>query len=148
MSLNEIIFNRNKGGLGTPLLTKDHISGLIYYNDVLPAGFSTTDRIKRILSLEQAEDLGIIEGSADHSKEWYHIREYFEKNPKGDIFVGIFAVPAAPATNAFPEIETIQVFADGEIRQLGVYLPQTDLTAALVNSIQAQVTSLKGLHML
>ncbi len=64
MALNNVVFNRNRSGLGSPLLDKDHISGLVIYNDTLPTGFTTSENIKKIFSLEQAEDLGIDENIA------------------------------------------------------------------------------------
>lgn len=53
-------FNKGQGGLGAALPGTDHISGLLFYTGVtLPAGFSSNDRIKKIYSVEDAEDLGI-----------------------------------------------------------------------------------------
>lgn len=149
MSLNDIEFNRNKSGLGAPLLDKDHISGLIYYNDTLPTGFTTNDRIKKIFSLEQAEDLGIKSDVAVHAVEHYHISEFFEKNPKGELWVGYFDEPGATPT--FEEIETVQVFSGGEIRQMGVFYVETasDVTNIPVRltAMQAQADQLKADHM-
>lgn len=48
----------------------------------------------------------------------YHISEYFRLQPQGNLYVGIFAVPS-PYT--FTEITTMQNFANGTIRQIGVY---------------------------
>lgn len=54
-------FNRTTSGVGRPLPGKDHYSGLGFYiaDANLPAGFSTTNRVQKILSLQQAESLGI-----------------------------------------------------------------------------------------
>jgi len=48
----------------------------------------------------------------------YHIKEYFRIQPQGNLYVGIFAVPS-PYT--FTEITTMQNYAAGKIRQIGVY---------------------------
>lgn len=55
-------FNRSTTGIGRPLPGKDHYSALGFYiaDANLPAGFSTTNRVKKILSLSQAEALGIL----------------------------------------------------------------------------------------
>lgn len=227
MSLNNVKFNRNSGGLGRPLPGKDHISGLIFYHDSLPSGFGANDRIKQVLSLQQAEDLGITDDQSDETKAtggqvtidtagstddvWtvdingttlgtyteqagdattdiatgladainaktdehgysatantsdvdltapdglgdsingsglnatsdgsgtatvtqftggedaffdvihYHVSEYFRLNPKGNLYIGIFSVPG---TYDFTEIQTVQDFAEGAIRQMGVF---------------------------
>ena len=49
---------------------------------------------------------------------YYHISEFFRIQPKGVLFVGFFAIPA---TYTFTEITTIQAFANGTIRQVGIF---------------------------
>ncbi|MDQ2718238.1 MAG: DUF2586 family protein [Bacteroidota bacterium] len=48
----------------------------------------------------------------------YHITEYFRLQPQGNLYVGIFPIPT-PYT--FTEITTMQNFAKGSIRQIGVF---------------------------
>lgn len=58
-------------------------------------------------------------GVASKYAVWhYHISEYFRLQPQGNIYVGIFAVPS-PYT--FTEITTVQAFAGGKIRQIGIF---------------------------
>jgi len=144
MALNSIVFNRNKSGLGGPLLNNDHISGLVFYRSSVPTGFATTN-IQKVFSLEQAEDLGI-EKEGSYSSLWYHISEFFEKQTKGELYIGIFDEPGA--TPDFAEIETMQTFANGEIRQIGIWLDDTltDSSTMLirVTAIQSQVDILKS----
>lgn len=66
--LPNITFNYGKGGLGRPLTGEDFISGLMFVNSSLPSGFSSTDRIKKVFSLAEAEDLGILNNYADETK--------------------------------------------------------------------------------
>lgn len=66
--LPNITFNYGKGGLGRPLTGEDYISGLMFVNSSLPSGFSSTDRIKKVFSLAEAEDLGILNNYADETK--------------------------------------------------------------------------------
>lgn len=47
----------------------------------------------------------------------YHVKEYFRIQPKGSLYLGFFAVPG---TYDFTEITTMQNFANGAIRQIGV----------------------------
>ena len=81
MALNDIKFIKGQGGLGRPLAGEDHISGYVqYYTDGnLPSGFSPTDRIKQVFSLQEAEQLGFAAGSATTGISHYHISEYFRR---------------------------------------------------------------------
>ena len=67
MALNDVIFVKGQGGLGRPLTGEDHYSGILFYtqNSNLPSGFSTTDRIKTITSVEDAENNGILNDYSD-----------------------------------------------------------------------------------
>jgi hypothetical protein len=60
----------------------------------------------------------------------YHISEFFRGNPAGQLFVGIFAVPSS---YTFSEITTMQNFAVGKLRQIGIFknavYSNADLTA-------------------
>jgi len=145
MSLNEVIFNRNKSGLGAPLLDKDHISGIVFYNDTLPSGFASNDRIKKVFSLEQAEDLGIKDDVTAQAVEHYHVSEFFQKNPKGELWIGYFDNPTGSIT--FDEIQTVQEFANGEIRQIGVFYIDEQFDALQLQAIQSTVNTLKTNHM-
>jgi len=66
MALPNIKFIR-KQGLGRVDQSNDAISGLVFYNDTLPSGFASDDRIKKIFSLEQAETLGIVDTYTDET---------------------------------------------------------------------------------
>lgn len=60
MALPNIQFIQSTSGLGRPLTGTDYISGYIhYYTGTLPSGFTASDRIKKIFSIDDAEDLGI-----------------------------------------------------------------------------------------
>lgn len=57
-------------------------------------------------------------GTSTDVRPWaYHIAEHFRLG-NGKLFIGVFPVPA---TFNFNEIKTVQDFANGEIRQCGVY---------------------------
>lgn len=62
---SDVIFNKGQGGLGRPLAGTDYISGMLFYSAALPSGFSSSDRIKIVYSVEDAEALGILDTSAD-----------------------------------------------------------------------------------
>tara|TARA_R110000796_G_scaffold63139_4_gene145523 strand:- start:6407 stop:7594 length:1188 start_codon:yes stop_codon:yes gene_type:complete len=148
MATPKISFVRGAGGLGRPLPNNDHISALLFFNDTLPTGFNTTDRTKAVFSLEQAEQMGIIEGSANHAVEHYQIKSFFEQNPAGKLWISIQVLTAM--TTTFDEISEIQSIANGEIRQIGV-VDLTDTTLVRIGTdnvhdlIQTQINALKAI---
>lgn len=264
MALNDVTFIKGQGGLGRPLPGKDHISGLVFYTSSLPSGFSSTDRIKRIFSVTDAEDLGITDTYFDETKAtgtylvtnagatgdtlelkvqeyptsdnstgvislgvysrassdttaslvatgiaavinagtathgytatvstatvtitartglgvflnsgtpitativgtiagtitqfsggaysklavWhYHISEYFRLQPKGDLFLAFYTVPT---TYDFTDVQTVQQFANGEVRQFAVFCDGTTYTSAKVQAAQTVAAALESAHM-
>lgn len=65
MPLNNITFVLGQGGLGRPAPGQDYISGMIFYTANLPAGLSSTNRTKLLLSTADAEALGISDNYSD-----------------------------------------------------------------------------------
>lgn len=65
----------------------------------------------------------------------YHISEYFRLQPQGVLYVGLFDVPG---TYTFTEVDDLLDFADGEIKQAGVYVKSDTLDAALVTALDAR----------
>lgn len=66
MGLNDITFIRSQGIGGVDPINS-HISALLFYNDTLPSGFTTSERIKSVFSVSQAEALGIVNDFADET---------------------------------------------------------------------------------
>lgn len=60
MSNPSIKFIRQDGGLGAVAQGEDHISGMLFFNDNLPAGFTSDKRIQQVFNLAEAEALGIV----------------------------------------------------------------------------------------
>lgn len=136
MAQPNITFNKSTGGLGQALPGKDHYSAFLFYSDTLPSGFATDDRIKQVFSVEEAENLGIVTGGA-FDQYHYHISEFFRIQPKGVLWIGFYAVPVG--TYDFTELETMRLFAEGQIRQFGVYVDGLDFAAQEVTALQAEV---------
>lgn len=143
MSLPGITFNVNKSGLGRPLAGEDHISGIVFYAASLPSGFGT-DREKQVFSLDEAQTLGIAEGSATFGVLWYHIREYFRIQPDGNLFVGIYPIPSG--SYDFAEVSTLQNFALGKIRQVAVFTTIAGVSTSNVSALNTVCTNLKNDH--
>jgi hypothetical protein len=140
MPLSTVTINVGSGGLGRRPLNNDRISGIAFYNNTLPSGFSTSLREIKVFSLAEAVALGIAKGSAAHGVEWYHISEFFRANPDGELWIGYYAVPGG--AYAFTEVDTLQRAASGEIRQMGVYANALTYATAQVTTIQGVVNGL------
>lgn len=145
MALNDVIFIKGAGGLGRPLAGEDHISAMVFWltDANLPSGFGTSDRVKAFFSTADAEAQGITEGSATNGVLWYHINEFFKAAPQGVLYVGIYGGVAG--TVAYTDIETVQNFADGKIRQMGVFDTTTFATGS-VTALQVSCTALEAVH--
>ena len=141
--MQNLTIQRTNGNVPRTLAGEDHISGLLFYNSVLPTGFSTTDRIKAVSSIETAENLGI---TAD-AENWgirvlhYQLTEIFNLNPAISLYLGIFS-PASGAST-FAEIKKIQNFAGGRIRQIGVWNGSAVLAETDLNTLQSVRTALE-----
>jgi hypothetical protein len=135
MGLSKVTVNVGQGGLGRRPINNDKISGILFFNDTLPSGFTVSTRNKKVYSLEEAEALGIAEGSADHAVEWYHISEYFRGNPEGELWIGYYAVPTPSYT--FAEISTMHIATSGEIRQMAIYANGLTYASSQATTIQA-----------
>lgn len=139
MALSEVTINIGAGGLARRAPNQDKISGIVFYNGTTPSGFATDNMIK-VFSIEEAEALGIASGSAAHLVEHYHISEYFRLNPEGELWIGYFAVPGG--AYSFSEVDTLQRFAQGEIRQMAVYANALTYATTQATTIQGVVDTL------
>lgn len=63
----------------------------------------------------------------------YHISEYFRVQPKGNLYVGIYALSGV---STFSAITTMQDFALGKIRQIGIYQKSTNFATSQLATIQ------------
>ncbi len=138
--MKKITINKGNGGVPKSLPGQDHYSGFVMYlaDANLPAGFSTTDRIKQISTVATAEALGITSDSANWEIRTlhYHLSEAIRKNPAIVLWVGMFLTPVS--TYDFTEIKTIQQKAEGKIRKCTVWAYQLVLAAV-------DLTTLKGI---
>ena len=254
MALPNITVNRTQGNIVRPALSNDSTSGMVFYSNTYPSGFSGATQVAVVSSAKEAYDLGIVDdystetkasstvtfnsvisdstvvtvlsswpsastqvvaaftfsatGTASQAAEFatllnnglvysasatnnvvsvtapvstdsvlvganintktlsfsagtasvsitafsggvstdvrpwaYHINEHFRLG-NGKLYIGVFPVPA---TFNFNEIKTVQDFANGEIRQVGVYKSGSwsgTFNASDVNSIQSVCNTL------
>jgi hypothetical protein len=135
MPLSGITTNITQGGIGRRAPSRDKVSGILWYSNTLPSGFDTDDRIKLVYTLQEAEALGILSTVSAVEVLHYHVSEFFRINPEGELWIGIFAVPAS--TYDFTEITLMRQASNGDIRNLGIY-------ANLLNFSSAQITTIQG----
>jgi hypothetical protein len=111
MALSQITFIQGSGGLGRPLPGQDYYSGLIFYAGSLPSGFSTTNRIKKFLSINDAIAAGINLSYTDETKA-----------------TGTYLVTATGATGDIITISVTEMF--GKVVVLGSYTKSPSQTTA------------------
>jgi len=140
--LSNVTVNVGASGLGRRLLSNDGITGFVFYNDTPPAGF-TANEAKKVFSLAEAENLGIVDTSPTYEVDHYHVSEFFRINPSGSLWIGYFNVPAGAYD--FAEVTTMQRdFAKGEIRMFGIYTPLVVFANTAVATLQTQLDLLNG----
>ena len=169
--LNDITFQKANGGLGRNAGSEDVISGLIFAGMGFTfgnaagnlKGFDTaavdnqnaaTAYARKFAYPEQLEDAGIVftkpgEGSgsngalSDPEKAkntlYYHITEFFRMNEAGVLYV---MIKAGSATVAAADIATLQTYAGGNIRQIGVF----NSTLLTVADVKTQCKALEETH--
>lgn len=148
--MNKLTFLRENGGIPASLPGEDHITGYLAYVTDLPTakpevkdGFSTTNRILPISSIERAEALGI---TADNAK-WelqvlhYQLSEIYRLNPGVLLYVGLFAKPTG-GNYTFAELKLLQRYAEGRLRQVGIYLGDVAVTASLLTTLSGVTDNL------
>ena len=140
--MNNVNIVYSQSGLGTPATGQDFISGLIFYG--APANITV-----ECLSVADAEAVGITAHTSTTAATYtdvihYHIAEYFRGNPTGDLHV--IATTGASSASSYSEITTMQLAANGVIRQVGVY-EQVAFSGTNLALLQTQVTSLVANNM-
>ncbi len=145
--MGSIKFIRENGGIKVPPANKDHVSGLIAYfpQANVPASF-ISEPVAKVGSLDELVALGLEpDASNDYAKLiHYHVYEFFRQNQNGELYVAIF--PASETIN-FNELSKLQQFANGEIRQVGVYYPVRDLLAVDLSALQTKAAELSKAEM-
>lgn len=256
MALPNVNITQSTNGLGQALPGTDYVSGLLFYTGTLPSGFSSSDRIKKVFSVADAEALGIIDdqqgataatgtititnkGVAGDSVEitmetiagtitiasytlvsgdvsttttsasaaaaainaltsttgfsatsasavvtvtapkaqgvfvntksatfttagtvaatvvaftggvgspidvlYYHVKEYFRLQPKGELYIGLYAEEST--TYTFAAVTTMQNYANGAIKQLAVWEKNVAFATSQTTTLQSLATALEG----
>lgn len=145
--MNKLTITRQNGGIPGTMSGEDHISGLMAYVATLPtadsgvAGFTATNRIIAISSIERAEELGIKPTLADWPLRVLHhqLTEVFRVNPAITLYVGLFAKAGAPT---FAELRLLQNFAGGRLRQVGIWAGDVAFAAEQITTLKSVADAL------
>lgn len=143
--MNSVQFIRTNGNVPKSLASQDHISGLIAYVATLPSGFSATDRIKAISTIDKAEEYGITADAASWEIKvlHYQLSQIFRLNAGISLYVGLFAKPATNTAYTFAEVITMQNYAGGAIRQIGIWLGNVELSASILTALKGVAGTLE-----
>jgi hypothetical protein len=125
MAMSDLTFVKGQNALGRKLPGEDYISGFLTYTSSLPSGFSSTNRVKAVNSVAEAESLGIL----------------------GDYSDATAAVGSVQITTAGTDGDTLEIkvadidtLSNTRTTSLGVYTKVTgDSTAALVATAVAAI---------
>lgn len=147
--------DRQNGNVPKSLPGEDHITGLVIYMAAgdIPASFKT-ERVQPLSTIDAAEAAGIVDytTAADGTQTaapWavrvlhYHLSELYRINPAVSLYVGIFEKPQGD-NMTFAEIKTVQNFADGRIRQIGVWCGDRVPSGDDLTAIQGQAATLEA----
>lgn len=148
--------DRQNGNVPKTLAGEDHITGLIVYMAAgeIPEGFKS-ERVQALSTIEAAEAAGIVEyttgadGKTQTAAPWgvrvlhYQLSELYRVNPAVSLYVGIFEKPQT-GSMTYAEIKTVQNYAGGRIRQMGVWCGDRALSEDDLVSIQGQAATLEA----
>ncbi len=141
--MNKLEIIRQNGNVPKSLPGEDHVSGLVIYmpQAEIPESFGTS-HVQAVSTLETAEGLGITEDAESWTVRvlHYQLSEVFRTNPAISLYLGVFAQP--DGNHSFTEIKTVQNYAGGRIRQMGVWCGYKAFSADDVTAIQGVAESL------
>lgn len=134
MSQPKLSINIKNGGLSRKAQDETPISGLLFYNAVMPlSGWTSSGNTVKIGSVAEAElTYGITENSS-HSVEWFQINQFFYVAPNSPLYLGIYPTGS---TYTYNEIKTMQNKAEGKIRRIGIQMNSETGITTEVSKIQ------------
>lgn len=140
--MNSLEIKRQNGNVPKSLPGQDHVSGMIFYvNEAdIPDDFKA-EAVQAVSTIDAAEALGITSDATSWAARvmHYQLSEVFRINNGITLYVGIFTKPAA---HTFAELATVQNYADGAIRQFGIWDGLTELTKENATLLQSQADAL------
>lgn len=147
--MQDIKFTRANGNIPAIAVGSDHVSGFLMYCPDYPVadstvqGFSDTNNIMAVSSIELAEKLGITADAPQWTTRalYYHLSEIYRLNPSISLYVGVYKLAE---NSTFREVKAMQNYAGGDLRQVAVYNPTKELNAEDVTTLQGVASTLEG----
>ncbi|WP_394775417.1 DUF2586 domain-containing protein [Flavobacterium sp.] len=141
-TLNDVVITKLSGGLGRRNPEQDMVSGLLF--DGVATTKLTVNKIERLVSLEDAEALGITaEYDVVGQSAYYQIQQFFRMNPSGDLY--IMATTGSSYEDIVGKAMNMQEQANGNIRQIAViFSGATAFTATKAAVTKAQTQAALG----
>ncbi len=137
---------RQNGNVPKSLPGEDHITGFVVYLPAadIPAAFKT-DHVQPLSTIDAAEAAGIKEDAASWGVRvlHYQLSELYRINPAVSLYVAIFEKPQGES-QTFAELKTVQNFAAGRIRQIGVWCGDRTLSGDDLTALQGVADALAG----
>lgn len=115
----------------------------IFPNSGTPYAFTITGGSTGTLTQPTGSGSTVLGIASDIDIMHYHISEFFRIQPKGKLYVGIYATSDF---GTFASITLMQNFALGSIMQMSVYQKGTAFATSQTNGIQTVCTTLEGVH--
>ena len=139
-----LTIERQNGNVPKSLPGEDHITGFVAYLPAtdIPEAFKT-ERVQALSTIDAAEAAGIKEDAASWGVRvlHYQLSEIYRINPAVSLYVAIFEKPQG-ASQTFAEIKTVQNFAAGSIRQIGVWCGDRTLSGDDLTALQGVADAL------
>ena len=153
--MNRLDIIRENGGIPAVGASKDPVSGLLFYVPtaaytaligITDSPFSATQHIVKFGYAEDAEAAGLTQEASNWNVKViaYHVAEFFRMNPKGTLYVGVYERPQGAVAKTFAELDLMQSFARGELRQVGVWDGSATVAEADVLALQTKASSLES----
>ena len=135
-----IKITRKNGGIKPLAANNDGLSGLVCYVPTADIPAVMTE-VKKISTLEEAEALGFSDDKQTYKGViYYHLREAFRLNPSLVVYLGVYSNENID----YSKIKEVTNAAKGELRQVVVFDPTTELVKTTVTSLQQEATSLES----
>lgn len=165
MALNDIIFQKQNGGMGRTAANEDPVSGLLLGLNAAIANdsdaFNSFDPVAvgqntlHIATLKYVEQLSANYGinhtdnpATDEEKAQnfidYQVRQFFAMSPEGTLYLAVKL-----SGEILPdEISALQMYASGKLRQVGIAAAGTSvISAEQITGYQTEAETLESNHM-
>lgn len=123
---------------GTVLITTKKAEG-IFPNSGTPYAVSVSGVSTLTLTQPTGSGSTVLGVASVIDVMYYHVSEYFRMNPEGNLWIGVYPVPA---TFDGTEAQTLVNASNGTIRQVGVYYTNVAYAVGQTTALQTIATTL------